>query len=283
MRLDKSLPILYIADKRCFTAEARTVIKRLFALIMSVCILLTCGSAEEENNNSHEFVYGYSELGRELVCHVIGDEEAEQSLLMIFGVHGFEDSFDHDGVVLRMIAERVIVHYSENPTELAGFCLYVVTIANPDGLIEGSTKDGFGRCNANGMDINRDFPVNWRLRTEARNKTGKEPFSTAEARGIRDLVEMVKPTYAMDIHGWISASYGEGRMARTFARPFGFEVKIPRSGGMLCSWLSQVTKEAIMLELPARPNEDDYVIENSAKLIEGVNKWIGLCTPDTEK
>lgn len=259
------------------------MIEKLLALMMSICILLTCAYAEEESGCCRELVFGHSELGRELVCHVIGDEDAEQSLLMIFGVHGFEDSFDHDGEVLKMIAEQVIQHYTDNADELGNFCLYVVPSANPDGMIDGTSKDGFGRCNANGLDVNRDFPVGWRMRTEARNKTGKEPFSTAEARAIRDLVEQIHPTYAMDIHGWISASYGDGRMAKTFARTFGFEVKIPRSGGMLCSWLSEVTEEAIMLELPDRPNKETYVTENSARLIEGVNRWITLCMAETGK
>ena len=101
-----------------------------------------------------------------------------------------------------------------------------------------------------------------------------EPFSTAEARAIRILVERIKPTWAMDVHGWINASYGDGAMARTFARPFRFTVKQPVSGGMLCSWLSTVTEEAIMLELPFSPNEGRYVKDNSQRLITGIDAWV---------
>lgn len=224
-------------------------------------------------------VYGYSELGRELVCYRIGDDQAARSMLMIFGVHGFEDSFSQDAIVLHVIADEITIHYAAQPDLLQDFCLYIIPTANPDGLIDGVSQDGFGRCNANGLDINRDFPVNWRKRTESRNRTGDAPFSTAEARAIRDLVEQVAPTYAIDVHGWINAAYGDGRMARVFAKPFGFSVKEPVSGGMLCSWLDQVTEEAIMLELPYAPSKDDYVRNNSQRLIEGIDQWIEKSRP----
>lgn len=246
-------------------------IRRTLCLLLSLLCTLTAGA---EETTCRQFVYGTSEMGKELICHVVGDETAKRSLLMIFGVHGFEDDYPHDGQVLRLIAEEVIAHYAAAPEKLADYCLYIVPTANPDGLQDGKTQNGFGRCNANGLDINRDFPVNWKKRTDDRNRTGDEPFSTAEARAIRDLVESIKPTWAMDVHGWINASYGDGAMARTFARPFRFTVKQPVSGGMLCSWLSTVTEEAIMLELPFSPNEGRYVKDNSQRLITGIDAWV---------
>ena len=246
-------------------------IRRTLCLLLSLLCTLAAGA---EETPCRQFVYGTSEMGKDLVCHAVGNETAEKSLLMIFGVHGFEDDYPHDGQVLRLIAEEVIVHYAAAPEKLADCCLYIVPAANPDGLQDGKTQNGFGRCNANGLDINRDFPVNWKKRTDDRNRTGDEPFSTAEARAIRDLVERIKPTWAMDIHGWINAAYGDGAMARTFAKPFRFTVKQPVSGGMLCSWLSTVTEEAIMLELPFSPNEGRYVRENSQRLIMGIDAWV---------
>ena len=246
-------------------------IRRTLCLLLSLLCTLTAGAEETPRR---QFVYGTSEMGKELICHVVGDETAKRSLLMIFGVHGFEDDYPHDGQVLRLIAEEVIAHYAAAPEKLADCCLYIVPTANPDGLQDGKTQNGFGRCNANGLDVNRDFPVNWKKRTDERNRTGDEPFSTAEARAIRDLVESIKPTWAMDVHGWINASYGDGAMARTFARPFRFTVKQPVSGGMLCSWLSTVTEEAIMLELPFSPNEGRYVKDNSQRLITGIDAWV---------
>lgn len=247
----------------------------LFLLLM---LLLCLPAAAEPIAPMEEIVYGASEMGRPLTCYRVGDADAAQSLLIIFGVHGFEDSYDHDGEILKAIAHNVLAHYSENPAALGGFALYVIPSANPDGLIDGVSQDGFGRCNANGLDVNRDFPIGWKKRTGARNQTGDAPFSTAEARAIRDLVESIAPTYAIDVHGWIHAAYGTGRMAKVFAKPFGFTVKQASSGGLLSNWLATVTEEAIMLEMPRRPDNGDYIANNSARLIEGINSWIAACT-----
>lgn len=222
------------------------------------------------------FVYGQSELGRDLICHRIGRPESAQSLLMVFGLHGFEDAFDHDGEVLKEIADSLISHYTANIEELGNLCLYIVPCANPDGLIDGNTNQGFGRCNANEIDINRDFPFNWVESDIPRNQTGEIPFSTVEARSLRNLVEMIQPTYGMDIHGWKEASYGNGDMAEVFAKPFLFEIRRLSTEGMLSAWLNSITEEAILLELPPFPDFDDYVIQNSALLIEGVNAWAAI-------
>lgn len=250
----------------------------IMVLIWMVCSPLSARAQAQEGEETgrRSFVYGQSELGRDLICYAIGNEQAEKSVLIVFGVHGFEDDFNHDAEVLRLIAEEVIAYYAGHPELLENFCLYIIPSANPDGLYDGKTQDGFGRCNAKGMDVNRDFPVGWKKRTDSRNLTGDEPFSTAEARAIRDLVASVAPTYGIDVHGWINASYGDGEMARVFAKPFKFTVKQPVSGGMLCMWLNEVTEEAIMLELPFSPNKKQYVKDNSSRLIEGLNRWMEL-------
>ena len=245
-------------------------------MLLTICALLVsllgAGGLAESPALHTQIVYGQSELGRDLVCHRIGTDDAETSILMVFGIHGYEDAFPRDGEVLKRIAQSLIEHYAAQPPQ--DVCLYIIPSANPDGLLEGKTKDGFGRCNAKGIDVNRDFPISWKARTGARNKTGKAPFSTAEARAIRDLVEQVLPTYAMDIHGWIEASYGTGQMAQVFADAFDFGVKVPSSGGMLCLWLETMTEEAIMIELPPRPNLEGYVQENSARMIAGIDAWV---------
>ncbi len=250
------------------------------ALTAVLTLLFSAGICYAEDAPIHtQFSYGQSEMGRDLICHRIGTQDANRSMLMVFGVHGFEDSYPHDGQVLRLIAENLIDHYTANVQELQDFCLYIIPCANPDGLIDGITHNGFGRCNANGYDINRDFPFDWEYDDTDRNRTGETPLVTAEARAICALVEDIQPTYGVDVHGWKNAAYGNGRMAENFAVPFGFKVKRLSTQGMLGAWLHSVTNESILMELPPDPNEDDYVTENSAKLIESINRWIAYCQP----
>ena len=249
-----------------------------FIITFWTALLLCTVVASAEQTSQHEsFVFGQSELGRELKCHRVGTNDSTESILIVFGLHGFKDAYDHDGKVLQKIAESIIAHYSTQPENLKDFCLYIVPMTNPDGMLDGKSEYGFGRCNAAGLDINRDFPVGWTKSNNSRNRTGNGPFSTSEACAIRDLVEAIKPTYGIDVHGWIHATYGDGMMAKLFAEPFSFSVRNTSSGGMLCQWLDEVTEESIMIELPSSPNSGKYITSNAQKLIQGIDGWISYC------
>ncbi|MBQ8081900.1 MAG: hypothetical protein IJ240_08375, partial [Clostridia bacterium] len=138
------------------------MLHRLSALWM--ILLLACsfpaGVFAEDGMEAEKIVYGHSVQGRELVCYRIGPADAERAVLMVFAIHGLEYEFAADGKLLCRIAEETVALYAREPERLRGFALYVVPCANPDGLYAGTTNRGFGRCNADGYDINRDFPVN---------------------------------------------------------------------------------------------------------------------------
>ena len=240
--------------------------RRNIALFLMICLLFGSACAEE-------FVYGTSERGRELVCTRIGDAEASKAMLITFAVHGFEDAFDHDGQVLADIAQKIIAHYQADASGLNGHALYVVACANPDGLIDGESKDGFGRLNAQGIDINRDFPVQWERMTTARYRTGEEPFATAEARALRDLVEKIQPAWAVDVHGWINGVYGDKALAKPFQKAFRFEHRKYKSGGKLSQWLAEETEAAVLVELPASPARKDYAENCARRLITALDSW----------
>ena len=241
--------------------------KRVVICLVLLALLPSLAFAQER------FVFGHSEMGRALECVRVGDEDAPKSMLMTFAVHGFEDAEDHDGRYLVEIAEKLIAHYDENPQDLCGHALYVVPCVNPDGLEEGKSKDGFGRANVNGLDINRDFPEKWTKKTTARYRTGAEPFATAEARAVRDLTQKVQPAWAADVHGWINRVYGTKELAQCFTQAFGFKHRNYSGGGMLAQWMQTQTEAAVLVELPDRPGREGYVDRNAAKLIEALNRW----------
>lgn len=255
-------------------------LQRWISLLCLLAVLFAAGVSLAEETSIHtQFSYGRSEMGRDLICHRIGTQDAERSMLMVFGVHGFEDAYPHDGQVLKLIAENLIAHYTTNVQELQDFCLYIIPSANPDGMIDGITHNGFGRCNANGYDINRDFPFDWEMDDTDRNRTGETPLVTAEARAICSLVESIQPTYGVDVHGWKNAAYGNGRMAENFAVPFRFKVKRLSTQGMLGAWMHSMTNESILMELAPNPNEQEYVTDNTAMFIRAINRWIEYCQP----
>ena len=246
--------------------------KRILTVVL--CLVLctvACCAAGEEAELYEVFSYGQSVQERELLCHRIGDPEAPNSFLWVFAIHGFEDNFKRDGQVLTQIAGLMIDHYREKADQLGDYVLYIVPAANPDGQEAGKSQDGFGRCNADGIDINRDFPVGWKRMTTSRYLTGKEPFASAEAQALKTLVESIHPTYGADVHGWINRVYGSSELAQPFMEAFGFKYWEYRSGGMLSQWLAEETEGSLLIELPDNARAEGFAEDCAQKLIQGLD------------
>lgn len=253
------------------------MLKRMLSVLLVLAVLLgcmSCASAQDAASLYETFIYGTSVQGRLLLCHRIGNPEAATSILMVFGIHGFEDSFKRDGAVLSSIANQMIEHYCSDPSLLGDAVLYIVPCANPDGQEAGTSEEGFGRCNADGIDINRDFPVGWKKMSSARYRTGDEPFATPEAKGLRYLVEKISPTYGADVHGWINRVYGDPAMAQPFANAFGFSHTEYNSGGMLSQWMAEEMEAAILIELPDNARSETFVQDSATKLITALDAWL---------
>lgn len=71
--------------------------------------------------------------------------------------------------------------------------VWLVPEANPDGVAAGT------RWNANGVDLNRNFPWGWRA-----DDGGPGPLSEPESRAVAGLVEQVRP----DLVVWVHQPYG---------------------------------------------------------------------------
>ncbi len=203
-----------------------------------------------------QIVYGKSELGRDLVCTVLEPAEFERTILVNFAIHGFEDWYDHDAQVLVDTAELVISHFRE-ADDMHRCRLLVVSCANPDGLADGYTKDGFGRCNANGIDLNRDFDAAHYAYTSARNYT-PYAFSASESRALRDLVWAYRPDVVLDCHGWENCTIGDSELAKVFYEEEGLVQKVVFSDnahGYFSYWAHQQGALALLVEF-ANPSFD---------------------------
>lgn len=132
-----------------------------------------------------------------------------KTAFLTFAVHGFEDAWDQDGRALYSIAHRVIEYYGANPGKLAGWTVYIVPSANPDGMRYGinNLREGagaYGRCTSAGKDINRNVSLG----------------TSREQRALKALFDDIDPTIAVDFHGWYNTYYGTAKVGKYFQQAF---------------------------------------------------------------
>ncbi|MDD3040451.1 M14 family zinc carboxypeptidase [Bacteroides sp.] len=176
-----------------------------------------------------------------------------KTILATFALHGFEDQYNNDGKILTQIAEQVIKQYSEQPELLKFARIIILPCVNPDGVYLGVSKNGFGRCNAQGIDINRDFDYNWGYINIPRFKTGEQPFATPEAQILRNLFLKEHPDVVLDFHGWLNCTYSnDPDLKYSFITNLNLgPEKKPLPGfnpmqGYFYGWVSQYSKAALI-------------------------------------
>lgn len=123
-------------------------------------------------------------------------------VLVVGGIHG--DEYSSVSVVYKWLSKLERYHSGL-------FHWKVVPLLNPDGLLRKKSQ----RMNANGVDLNRNFPTrDWheqsehywvkRTRRNPRRYPGKDPLSEPETRWLYNLVKEFKPDVIVAVH----APYG---------------------------------------------------------------------------
>ena len=128
---------------------------------------------------------GRTVQGRDIDVFVRAVDAPRRRVLVIGGVHGNEPVTPPAvrGLLSSEIAPDVEV--------------WLVPVANPDGSAAGV------RCNANGVDLNRNFPWEWDP-----SDGGPAPLSEPETQALVALVEQLHPDLVIWLHqplGYVSA------------------------------------------------------------------------------
>ena len=202
-----------------------------------------------------------------------------------FAIHGFEDSYDHDGVELTYIAEE-FKNYLLNTKDtsiLNKWTIYILPSLNPDGEYYGWNKNGEGRTtlysaapNHKGIDMNRGFSVGFSKQTSTRNYNGTEPFQAYEARYLRDFLLNKKSksgqTVLIDLHGWLNETLGDNEIGSYYRSQFGLSKHISAYGqGYLINWArsslgnSNRIARSSLVELPQVYNHSQVVNKKFAE------------------
>ena len=96
---------------------------------------------------------GYSVSGAPISAYTFGHGEAQY--LIVAGIHGGYEGNTVD------LANQLMVYLSDHPDDVpSGALLFVIPDMNPDAVARGRNSDA--RVNADGVDLNRNFPSgNW--------------------------------------------------------------------------------------------------------------------------
>ena len=184
------------------------------------------------------FQYGTSGSGRyPLTGWRIGN--GRNVIILSYAIHGWEDNYDRDGKTLVYLADQLKA-YLESNYELVyrhDWTVYILRCCNPDGMYDGYTCYGPGRCtttcyDANGAlitgtgcDINRSFPYRFQSYTSARYYNAGRPLACAEAAALSEFTKNAKGSgynICIDTHGWYTQilTTHHGTVYQSFYRYF---------------------------------------------------------------
>jgi murein peptide amidase A len=140
---------------------------------------------------SQQTVVGHSVKGRAIVAYERGDPSAPATLV-VGVIHGNET------------AGLAVIRRLRTMPLPAGVHLWLVPELNPDGVAAGT------RQNAHGVDLNRNWPVDWKHNGVPWDGyySGPRPMSEPENRAMRDFILRIKPALTIWYHQPLDEVYG---------------------------------------------------------------------------
>jgi hypothetical protein len=184
---------------------------------------------------------GQSVRGRPIVVRRVGDPNAKVKLLAVGVIHGSEQ------------AGRAVTRRLRRVRPAKGTELWLVDELNPDGAAAGT------RQNARGVDLNRNFPVDWRGGGQPFDTyyPGPRPLSEPESRLIVDLVERVRPRVTIWYHQMLrlvtKGTGGDPKLERLYSRRSGLpHRRLAPLPGTITAWQNSrfPGDTAFVVELP---------------------------------
>lgn len=129
---------------------------------------------------------GRSVQGSPIKMYVFGS--GSPAILIFGGIHGDEYTSTY-------VAKNLVFSLSKDASVCEGKTVAIIPSVNPDGLVANT------RVNANGVNINRNFPAtNWSLGRKGLEYGGRSPASEPETRAIVKAVEQLDPVCIVSIH-----------------------------------------------------------------------------------
>ncbi len=183
--------------------------------------------------------FGRSVRGRSIWAEVLGPDSAPRKILVVGCIHGNECA----GVAMvSALARQRVPH---------GVQLWLVAEMNPDGTAAHT------RQNAHGVDLNRNFPYQWRPVSNPTYYAGPHPLSEPETRAAVTLIASIHPAVTIWYHqheDLVDMAGGDRGVARRYARLAGLRATcLPFLPGTATGWSNHTFPgtTSFVVELPA--------------------------------
>ncbi len=197
------------------------LLRSMFSIVaLFLIVVVPYGTTEAINRTGeHAFaeatVFARSVENRPIRMFDIGS--GPNVTLLIGGIHGDEPLTVQ---LLGRLVEDIKVTRMQDKNKR----IVIVPLLNPDGFSRRT------RTNANGTDINRNFPTDdWRSSySSKRHNPGKYPASEPETRAVIDLCKKIKPCKIVALHSPMKLVNYDGpaeSLARLMAQANGYPVK----------------------------------------------------------
>jgi hypothetical protein len=209
-------------------------------------------------------VVGHSASGRPIRLRQLGDPSIAGKVLIFGCIHGDECA-----------GSKILPTSNGCPDPRSN--VFVVADLNPDGVALGT------RLNGRGVDLNRNFPSQWRAigRHGDAQYSGPRPFSEPETRLVARIVEGLSPAVTIWFHqhrsehplvrAW-GGSVPAGRLLAKLARiPFR---RLPWPAGTAPNWQNHrfPASSSYVVELPPGPLVPSLHIRLNDAIIK-VARW----------
>ena len=187
-------------------------------------------------------ILGRSALGRPIHLIERGPPGGRTRILVVGCIHGDE------------CAGVAVARWLENAKSEPDTRLWILENLNPDGYAARTRQNG------RGVDLNRNFPWQWRPLDQpgGLHYAGPHPLSEPETRLAASLIRQVRPGITIWFHqplGIVDNSGGRLALERRYARLVGLPlVRLPRYPGSAASWQNHLyPNSSFVVELPPGP------------------------------
>jgi protein MpaA len=185
---------------------------------------------------------GQSVQGRDIKAFRLGDANASTTVVLLGVMHGSERA-----------PARTLRTLRDGRRAVAGVNLWVIPVLNPDGAATGR------RSNARGVDLNRNFPHNWKRGVRG---AGPRAASEPETRAALRFLKRIDPDVVVSLHQPFAAVDTSVSKDPKLARALSRELNLPRRSidcggpchGTLTGWFNTTHDgEAITVEFARSP------------------------------